>query len=102
MAAPSSRLFVSTVTVWEIAIKQALNRLAFPLDDFDAIIVRMGAEVLPILPRHAIAAGRLPLHHADPFDRMLVAQARTEALTLVSSDAAVAHYDVPILNPKMY
>jgi PIN domain nuclease of toxin-antitoxin system len=57
----------------------------------------MGFDALPILPAHAIAAGGLPRHHDDPFDRMLIAQARIEALTLASQDQAVARYDVPIL-----
>jgi PIN domain nuclease of toxin-antitoxin system len=57
----------------------------------------MGFDVLPIQPAHAIAAGRLPRHHDDPFDRMLVAQAQAENLTLVSTDPAVARYDVSLL-----
>jgi PIN domain nuclease of toxin-antitoxin system len=58
---------------------------------------RMGFDVLPILPAHAIMAGGLPSHHDDPFDRMLIAQALIENLTLVSSDQAVMRYDVPVL-----
>jgi PIN domain nuclease of toxin-antitoxin system len=88
---------VSAVTAWEIAIKHALGRLKFPIDRFDDVMQRMGFEALPILPAHAIAAGGLPRHHDDPFDRMLIAQARIEGLTLVSVDAAVARYDVPVL-----
>lgn len=58
---------------------------------------RMGFDVLPILAAHAIMAGGLPRHHDDPFDRMLIAQALIENLTLVSSDQAVMRYDVPVL-----
>jgi PIN domain nuclease of toxin-antitoxin system len=54
-------------------------------------------DVLPVQPAHAIAAGRLPKQHADPFDRMLIGQALIENVTLVSHDQAVARYDVPVL-----
>jgi PIN domain nuclease of toxin-antitoxin system len=97
VAAPDNQVFVSAVTAWEIAIKHALGRLKFPIDRFDDILRRMGFDALPILPAHAIAAGSLPRHHDDPFDRMLIAQARAEALILVSRDQAVGRYDVPIL-----
>lgn len=100
ITAPGNELFVSAATAWEIAIKQALGRLRFPLDDFHAILAQMRAEPLPILPNHAIAAGRLPRYHGDPFDRVLVAQAQVERLVLVSGDAAMARYEVSILNPK--
>jgi PIN domain nuclease of toxin-antitoxin system len=89
VAAPDNRVFVSAVTAWEIAIKHALGRLKFPIERFDDIMLRMGFDALPILPAHAIAAGALPRHHDDPFDRMLIAQARIERLQLVSSNQAV-------------
>ena len=97
LTTPDNQVFVSAVTAWEIAIKHALGRLKFPLDRFDDIMLRMGFDTLPILPAHAIAAGGLPRHHDDPFDRMLIAQARIEALTLASQDRVTARYDVPIL-----
>jgi len=97
LAAPDNKVFVSAVTAWEIAIKHALGRLKFPLDRFDGIMFRMGFDALPILPAHAIAAGALPRHHDDPFDRMLIAQAQVEALTLASRDQAFGRYDVRIL-----
>jgi PIN domain nuclease of toxin-antitoxin system len=96
VASPENRVLISAVTAWEIAIKRALGRLKFPLDRFDDIMQRMGFDALPILPAHAIVAGGLPRHHDDPFDRMLIAQALTESLTLVSGDEAVARYDVPV------
>jgi PIN domain nuclease of toxin-antitoxin system len=96
VAAPDNRVFVSAATAWEIAIKQALGRLKFPIERFDDIMLTMGFDALPILPAHAVAAGGLPRHHDDPFDRMLIAQARLERLALVSSDQAVRRYDVPI------
>jgi PIN domain nuclease of toxin-antitoxin system len=97
LASPGNQVLVSAVSVWEIAIKQALGRLTFPLDRFDEIMQRMGYDVLPVLPAHAIAAGRLPRHHDDPFDRMLIGQARAEHLMLVSTDQFVARYDVAVL-----
>ncbi len=57
----------------------------------------MGFQELPVTHVHAIAAGRLPPHHRDPFDRMLVAQAATEGLTLASRNASIAQYDVDVL-----
>jgi PIN domain nuclease of toxin-antitoxin system len=60
---------------------------------------RMGFETLPILPAHALMAGALPRHHADPFDRMLIAQAMIENLVLVTSDDAMRRYDAKILGP---
>jgi PIN domain nuclease of toxin-antitoxin system len=94
VTAPESTVFVSAVSVWEIAIKRALGRLDFPLEELDSVLARAGFEHLPINAGHAIAAGGLPRHHADPFDRMLVAQSRAEGLTLVSEDAAITAYGV--------
>ena len=90
-------LFISAATVWEVAIKRALGKLAVPDDLFDRALAA-GARPMPIGWIHAQAAARLPLHHADPFDRMLIAQARTEAMTLVSMDRQFAAYEVTLLN----
>ena len=90
----ATTFFVSAASVWEIAIKRALGRIVFPLEDLDTILTRAGFEELPIASAHAIAAGGLPRHHADPFDRMLIAQARVEDLTLASEDSAFGAYDV--------
>jgi PIN domain nuclease of toxin-antitoxin system len=95
-----NRVLVSVASAWEIAIKHALGRLKFPLDRFDEILQRMGFDALPIGLGHAIAAGRLPRHHDDPFDRMLIAQAQNEGLTLVSTDRAITRYDVPVLGTE--
>lgn len=89
-------VFVSAATVWEVAIKQAIGKLQGP-DDLPERIRDSGFTPLPIGFGHAIAAGRLPLLHRDPFDRMLVAQAQCENLTLVTSDANCHKYDVGIL-----
>lgn len=94
LAAPGTTAFVSAVSAWEIAIKRALGRLGFPLEDFDRVLDEAGLEHLPVLAAHGIEAGSLPRHHGDPFDRMLIAQARVEDLVLVSEDVALAAYDV--------
>jgi len=94
LAVPGNTVLVSAASVWEIAIKRALGRIVFPLEELDTILARAGFEDLPIASAHAIAAGGLPRHHADPFDRMLIAQAQVEDLTLVSEDAAFGAYDV--------
>lgn len=59
----------------------------------------MGFDILPILPAHAIAAGALPRHHGDPFDRMLIAQAQVENLVLVTQDTTFSRYDVSLMAP---
>jgi PIN domain nuclease of toxin-antitoxin system len=89
-------IYLSPVSVWEIVIKQGIGTLPGPADLAERVL-DMGFLELPVTPHHAIAAGRLPLHHRDPFDRMLVAQASTEGFTLVSRDESVALYDVDIL-----
>ena len=97
IASETSTVFVSAVTAWEIAIKAALGRLAFLLNDFETMRAGLGFAPLSITLAHGIAAGSLPRHHGDPFDRMLIAQARTEGLTLVTTDRALRRYEVPIL-----
>jgi PIN domain nuclease of toxin-antitoxin system len=89
-------IFLSPVSLWEITIKQATGKLTGPAD-LAGQVRDMGFGELPVTYRHAIAAGRLPPHHRDPFDRMLVAQAAVEGLTLVSRDESIARYDVDIL-----
>ena len=87
---------VSAATIWEITIKQALGKITAP-PDLPERVRDSGFRQLPISFTHAIAAGRLPLLHRDPFERMLVAQARCEGLTLVTTDQHCQHYDVATL-----
>lgn len=89
-------LYLSSASVWEIGLKRAIGKLAVPDEIFD-VAVDAGCRPLPISWTHAEAAAALPLHHADPFDRMLIAQARCEGLRLVSSDAKLAAYDVDLI-----
>ena len=96
---PRNDLFVSAASAWEMAVKRALGRLDFPVDQFNAVLQAMGFTALPMTIAHALAAGDLIRHHDDPFDRMLIAQARTEGLTLISEDAGMRRYDVPLFTP---
>ncbi|WP_219419136.1 type II toxin-antitoxin system VapC family toxin [Pseudonocardia nigra] len=93
---PETDVHISAVTVGEIEIKRALGKLDAP-DDMPEQMDRHGFTELPLTVRHAVAVRELPLHHKDPFDRMLVAQARVEGLTLVTADRAISKYDVRIL-----
>ncbi len=87
---------VSAATVWEIEIKRAVGSLDAPAD-IGAHALEAGYEALGITFEHAREAGRLALHHRDPFDRMLVAQARVEGLMLATADTALSAYDVPLV-----
>lgn len=97
---PGNDVWVSAASAWEIAIKAALGRLDLdgrPRDILPREIDRAGFAPLPITIDHALAVGGLPRHHSDPFDRVLIAQAIVEGLTIVTSDRAFADYQVPIL-----
>ncbi len=89
-------VYVSAATVWELSIKQATGRLDFPIELLDETLEEMQITSLPVTVAHAVAAGRLPVHHRDPFDRMLIAQAQVEGLVLMTEDSAMNHYDVRI------
>ncbi len=88
--------FISVVSIWEMRLKASLKKLDLPRN-FRAVLDAQPVEQLSVLPDHAHAFGDLPLHHRDPFDRMLVAQALVEDLTLVTRDERMKAYGVPIL-----
>jgi PIN domain nuclease of toxin-antitoxin system len=90
-----NRMLVSAATAWEIAIKRALGRLDCPAN-LEEILADQHFESLSISIAHALEVASLPLHHGDPFDRMLVAQAKLEGATIVTTDARLAEYGVPI------
>lgn len=90
----AASLQLSAASVWEGEIKRAAGRLIAP--PLVEAAERAHIEVLAITAEHATAAGHLPLHHRDPFDRMLVAQARIETLVLVTKDAVLGRYGVPV------
>ena len=89
-------VYVSAATVWEISIKAAAGKLDLPSTFFE-VVQQTGVGELPIRSAHASLAGKLPPLHRDPFDRMLIAQAISERLTLVTRDAAIHQYDVSLL-----
>jgi len=94
IARPDADVAVSAASAWEISIKTALGKLTAP-GDLEAQLARHRFTPLPITVAHALLAGSLPGHHDDPFDRMLVAQARTERMTLVTRDPRIGLYGVP-------
>lgn len=87
---------VSAVTVWELAIKRSLGKLAIE-DRWLSALQGFGFDPLPVTAIHAAAVESLPWHHRDPFDRLLVAQAATEARVLVSADERLGAYDAEVL-----
>ena len=90
-------IHVSTASLWECAIKASIGKLELPEEFFDAVAMA-GFEELQIRVPHLKVYGELPMHHRDPFDRILVAQAKAESLTLISQDSKIAEYEVDILN----
>ena len=91
----ASQAFLSAVSLWEIFIKQDTGRLDLPIGFVDAL--RDDFVELSLTFDHALAGRALPLLHSDPFDRMLVAQAKIEGLTIVTSDRMLSEYGVPVL-----
>jgi PIN domain nuclease of toxin-antitoxin system len=95
-------VWVSAATAWEIAIKVALGRLDLgepPDVCLPRELARSGFRPLAVRVDHALAVGRLPEHHRDPFDRLLVVQAQMEGLTIVTTDPKITKYDVATLSP---
>ena len=91
-----NRVAVSAATVWEIAIKRSVGKLTIA-DGWGRALARLGFDSLPVTAIHAEAVEQLPWHHRDPFDRLLVAQARAEGLGLVSADFRLAAYGVDLV-----
>ncbi len=101
IADPDNTVWVSAATAWEIAIKTGLGRLEMsepPEDILPREIERGGFRALAISVEHALRVRRLPPHHRDPFDRLLIAQASAEGLRLVTADRAFARYDVGLVD----
>jgi PIN domain nuclease of toxin-antitoxin system len=93
---PDNVPLVSAASVWEIAIKRGLGKLTAPDDMLEELAAR-DVGVLDVTADHAWGVSRLPRHHSDPFDRLLVAQALAEGLVLVTADPVFARYGVPVL-----
>jgi PIN domain nuclease of toxin-antitoxin system len=95
-----TRLLLSSASSWEIAIKWALGRLSLPEPPERFVPSRMqatGVDGLPVEHAHALRVARLEPHHADPFDRMLIAQAQVESIPIVTVDHAFDRYDVEVI-----
>lgn len=100
VASGATECLLSAASAWEISIKIAINKLRLPEPAARYVPSRLAANgigELPITTAHALHAGELPPHHRDPFDRLIVAQARLEGLTLVTADAVLLEYDVDVL-----
>ncbi len=99
ITAPTSTVWVSAATLWEISIKHSLGRGDMPVSGQDALryFRESGYRLLAIEPEHAVAVEELPAHHQDPFDRILVAQALIEPMRLMTHDVLVARYSDTII-----
>lgn len=95
-----NEIFLSAASAWEIAIKTARGRLSLPEDPTRYVSSRLslhGFQALPVHIHHATQIYHLPMHHADPFDRLLIAQSQTESMPIISADAEIRKYDVEII-----
>lgn len=99
LSGPGNQVFLSVASVWEMVIKQKKNKLRLPTK-IELGIRRSGFSLLPIGLAHALAVAKLPLYHQDPFDRILIAQAQVENLTLISSDKKMARYKIKLLKKE--
>jgi PIN domain nuclease of toxin-antitoxin system len=89
-------MMVSTASLWEIAIKVGLGKLKAP-EDLPARVEQLGFDLLPVTADHAWRVRHLPSHHRDPFDRLLIAQAQVERLSIVTADPSFDAYDVTVV-----
>jgi PIN domain nuclease of toxin-antitoxin system len=97
---PASTLLLSAASSWEIAIKYALGKLPLPELPYDYVSSRMRRDAvggLPVTHTHALHVASLPRHHADPFDRILIAQSQLEDVPLVTADRHMDSYDVAVI-----
>jgi PIN domain nuclease of toxin-antitoxin system len=95
---PTNELIFSVVSLWEVTIKRSIGKIDSKIDPriIRHELLAMGYDELPVLAQHAVEADALPFIHKDPFDRLLIAQAIVEGITLLTVDAAVARYPGPI------
>ncbi|MDK3255981.1 type II toxin-antitoxin system VapC family toxin [Blastococcus capsensis] len=93
----ATELLFSVVSFAEIGVKAAIGKLMVPRNLHEHVL-RSGVQVLRLDSTHGVAVADLPLHHRDPFDRLLIAQARSEQLTIVTADRRIADYDVPFID----
>lgn len=88
--------YVSSASFFEIAVKKALKKVRVP-ENLDEIAVASGLRILPIQPNHALRTIRLPYHHTDPYDRLLIAQAKIEGFTALTDNPVFRKYDIPVI-----
>jgi PIN domain nuclease of toxin-antitoxin system len=93
----ATELAFSVVSFAEIGIKVAIGKLTVP-DGIDGHVVAAGLRVLALTPAHGLGVADLPMHHRDPFDRLLISQAQTEGLTIVTSDGRFEAYEVSVID----
>ena len=93
----ATELMFSVVSFAEIGVKAAIGKLVVPRD-LEGHILRSGVRILGLTPDHALAVPELPLHHRDPFDRLLISQAKAEQLTIVTADRRFGEYEIPIVD----
>lgn len=93
----ATNLFFSVVSFAEIGVKAAIGKLSVP-SDLRGHVTRSGVQVLRLDAAHGLAVAKLPMHHRDPFDRLLVAQARSEQLSIVTADRRIVAYDVTVID----
>lgn len=98
IASPYNEVFVSAVSIWELAVKREKGTLAAP-NDLAMLVEQKRLTPLPLTLFHAEQAAMLPLHHRDPFDRMLIAQAQAEGLVLVTRDSYIRRYGIRTMAP---
>lgn len=97
---PDNEIYMSVASAWEIVIKYRIGKLEIPLEPSEYIpdrLAALGHFSLPITQTHVLAIGHLPDHHQDPFDRVLIAQAQVERMTLVTADKLLELYEIPIV-----
>jgi PIN domain nuclease of toxin-antitoxin system len=99
LSTQKNQLYLSIASIWEIFIKVSLRKLKFETTHLEDAIKSAGIEVLNIKVLHCAGLTDLPLHHRDPFDRMLIAQATVENMALISADKYFKAYDVKLLSP---
>ena len=99
---PSEHVLLSVASAWEIAIKSAIGKLEVPEDLAIWLpdrLQRTNTDLLPIAVDHALRVATLPMHHRDPFDRLLIAQAHIEKIPIVTADRSFAAYDIEVISP---
>jgi PIN domain nuclease of toxin-antitoxin system len=93
---PDNEVFISAASIWELGLKQAKGKLRMP-EGYEKLLRADGFSFLSITAEHATVSGTLPPHHGDPFDRILIAQAIKDSLVLVTRDAMIPLYSIPMI-----